>query len=181
MKFPDLMLDVESFGIAEDAALVGIGAVFFDLQTQAIGPTFNAAIHLATSMAAGGTVEASTILWWLGQSEAVRSTVRFGARDVRVVMTEFCDWVRARSDTKTVRTWGNSAAFDCGKISNTLRRLGLDTPWHWTRERCFRTVRNQYPQVEYDPSQKIGEAHDPLVDAMFQVQHLLKLKNRNKR
>lgn len=178
MKFPEVMCDIESFGINEDAALVGIGAVCFNLQTQEIGPTFNQVIHLATSVREGGTIDPATCLWWLGQTEAVRNAVRFQGRDVRLVMTEFCEWMREHTDEKEVRVWGNSAAFDCGKVSATLRRLGMVNPWYWTNERCFRTTRNQYPSVEYDPSQKTGEAHDPLVDALFQVEHLFKIKNR---
>lgn len=177
----DCMIDIECFGIREDAALVGIGAVFFDLQTCTIGPTFNGHIHLATSMAAGGTIDASTCLWWLGQSEEVRNQVRFQGRDVRLVMTEFIEWMDEHSDPKTVRVYGNSDAFDIGKMENTMARLGLSPPWFWTNRRCFRTIRNLYPQVEYDPSQKVGVAHDPLVDAVFQVEHLLAIKKRHAR
>lgn len=181
MKFPELMCDVESFGIEEDAALVGIGAVLFNLETQTIGPTFNQVIHLATSVREGGTIDPATTLWWMGQSEAVRNAVRFNGRDVRLVMTDFCEWMREHTDEKTVRVYGNSDAFDIGKMERTLGRLGMAPPWFWTNRRCFRTVRNLYPQVEYDPSQKTGEAHDPLVDALFQVEHLFKIKNRNKK
>ena len=46
--------------------------------------------------------------------------------------------------------------------------------------RCFRTVQNQYPQVVYDPSEKGEGAHNALTDAVFQVNHLFKIKNRNK-
>ena len=179
--WPDVMIDVECFDVEESGALVGIGAVFFDLQTCTLGPTFCQHIHLATSVATGGTMDPATIMWWLGQSEAVRNAVRFQGRDVRLVMTEFCEWMHEHSDEKLVRPWGNSASFDCGKVSATFKRLGMKAPWFWANERCFRTVRNSYPQVEYDPSQKVGEAHDPLVDAVFQVEHLLKIKNRNKK
>jgi hypothetical protein len=175
------MIDVECFAMEEDAALVGLGAVFFDIETCTLGPTFSGQIHLATSVALGGKLEASTILWWLGQSEAVRNQVRFGSRDVRLVLTDFCEWMREHSDPKTVLAWGNSDAFDLSKVEKHLKWLGLDTPWYWTNRRCFRTTRNQYKQVEYDPSQKNGEAHDPLVDAVFQAEHLFKIKNRNKK
>lgn len=181
MKFDDCMIDVESFAMEEDAALVGLGVVFFDLQTCTLGPTFSGQIHLATSVALGGKMDPSTIIWWLGQSEAVRNQVRFGGRDVRLVMTEFCEWMREHSDPTAVRVYGNSDAFDIGKVEKHLKWLGLETPWFWTNRRCFRTTRNLYPQVEYDPSQKNGEAHDPLVDAVFQAEHLFKIKNRNRK
>lgn len=177
----DCMIDVESFSLDENAALVGLGCAFFDLQTCTIGPTFSQTIHLATSVALGGRIDASTCLWWLGQSEAIRNQVRFQGRDVRLVMTDFCEWMREHSDPTTVRVYGNSDAFDIGKMERHLKWLGMEPPWFWTNRRCFRTIRNLYPQVKYDPSQKNGEAHDPLVDAVFQVEHLFKIKNRHAR
>lgn len=36
-----------------------------------------------------------------------------------------------------------------------------------------------YPQVEYNPDDKGVDAHNALADAIFQVRHLFKIKNRN--
>ena len=116
-QFFDLMIDTETAGLPPTGALMSIGAVFFDLGTQTMGPTFNRTINLTSSVAHGGA----------------------------------------------------------------YNRLGQKTPWYWSNERCFRTVRNLYPTIEYDPSQKGEGAHNALADAVFQVEHLFKIKNRGKK
>lgn len=179
-QFYDLMVDVECLGKSETAALLSIGAVFFDLNTCTLGPTFQRAIHLATAMRDGGTVDAGTILWWMGQGEKARNGVRFGGQDIRTVLSDFSDFIGQTCRTADVRPWGNSAAFDLPKIRTAYERIGATTPWHWVNERDFRTARAMHPAIIYDPKEKGDDAHEALADAVFQAQHLFKIKNRNK-
>lgn len=176
-QFEDCMLDVECMGKGEDAALLSIGAVFFDLKTQTMGPTFLRAINLATAVRDGGTLDPSTIMWWLGQGDEARNGVRFSTNDIRVVLTDFSAWIAETCRHADVRPWGNSASFDLPKVATAYQRAGMTAPWYWTNERCFRTVRAMYPKVEYDPSQKGDGAHNALEDAKFQVNHLFAIGN----
>lgn len=180
-KFFDLMLDTETAGLPPTGALLSIGAVFFDIQSQTMGPTFLRTIHLATSVRDGGTIDPSTFLWWLGQSQEARDGVRFGGQDIRKVLQEFSDWIAETCRHEDVRPWGNSNAFDLTIVGGAYKRAGLKTPWYWTNERDFRTVRNIYPAVEYNPDDKGDGAHNALVDAQFQVEHLFKIANRHKK
>ena len=180
MKYDDLMIDLESMGLPPDGAIIGLGACFFDLQTCTIGPTFYRAINLATAMRDRGTFTPSTVMWWLGQSQEARDAVRFSAIDIRTAFTEFAEFVVQHSDVKTVRPWGNGASFDLTMLNGAYLRSEIKTPWSPFRERCFRTVRNMYPGVVYDPADKGTGAHNAMVDAVFQAEHLFKIKNRNK-
>ncbi len=177
----DLMIDVESMGLPPTGALLSIGACFFDLETCTIGPTFLRTIHLSTSVRDGGTMDASTILWWLGQSETARNGVRFNGIDVRQVLQEFAEFIDEHSSAANVRPWGNASSFDLTIVSAAYKRIGMKTPWHFTNERCFRTVRCMYPAVVYDPADKGDGAHNALADAEFQARHLFAIKNRNKK
>ena len=85
-QFFDLMIDTETAGLPPTGALLSIGAVFFDIKTQTLGPTFLRTINRATAVRDGGTLTPSTILWWLGQSDEARKGVRFGRLDIRVVL-----------------------------------------------------------------------------------------------
>ena len=53
-QYFDLMIDVECAGLPPNGALLSIGAVFFDLHTQTLGPTFSRTINLASSVKHGG-------------------------------------------------------------------------------------------------------------------------------
>ena len=180
MKFDDLSIDLETMGMAPSGAIIGLGACFFDMQTCTIGPTFYRAINLATAVRDGGVLTPSTITWWLGQSQEARDAVRFSAIDIRTALSEFSDFVTEHGDVKTVRPWGNASGFDLTILGSAFERIGSKTPWYFTQERCFRTVRCMYPSVVYDPKEKGTGAHNALQDAIFQANHLFSIKNRNK-
>lgn len=180
-QFFDLMIDLETAGRPPDGALLAVGAVFFDLQTCTMGPTFNRTIHLATSVAHGGTLDAGTFLWWLRQGDEARKSVAYNTSPITDVLTDFSEFVASTCRCEDVRPWGNSNSFDLTILGGAYKRLGKQPPWiHWN-ERDFRTVRNLYPMVEYDTAEKGTEAHNALADAVFQVEHLFKIKNRNKK
>lgn len=179
-QFFDLMIDTETAGLPPTGALMSIGAVFFDLKTQTMGPTFLRTVHLATSVRDGGTIDPSTFMWWLGQSDEARHGVRFGGQDIRKVLQDFSDWIKETCRHEDVRPWGNSNSFDLTIVGGAYKRADIKTPWYWTNERDFRTVRNLYSAVEYNPAEKGDGGHNALADAQFQVEHLFKIANRNK-
>lgn len=64
----NIMADIETMSTKPDAAIIAIGAVAFDLPGKEILDRFYTTVDLASSMAHGGVVDASTILWWMRQS-----------------------------------------------------------------------------------------------------------------
>lgn len=180
-KHEDAMFDIETMGTDQDAAVVSVAVVLFNLQTESIGAQFHKNIHLATAMRDGGTTAAGTIMFWLRQGDAVRKPVAFGGEDIRDVLRDLSVWLhgecgRDERGLAKARPWGNSARFDLGILSTAFRRAGLPVPWGWSNERCFRTVRNMHPQVPYNPDYKGDGAHNPLVDCRFQIEHLFKIR-----
>ena len=180
-QFFDLMCDVECFGKGETAALASIGCVFFDLKTQTMGPTFLRTINLATAVRDGGTMDPSTVIFWQRQGDAARHSIAYNGQDIRKVLQDFSDWIKETCRHEDVRPWGNSNAFDLTIVGGAYKRADIKTPWYWTNERDFRTVRNMYSAVEYNPAEKGDGAHNALQDAKFQVEHLWKIANRNKK
>ena len=179
-QFFDLMIDTETAGLPPTGALLSIGCVFFDLKTQTMGPTFLRTISLATAVRDGGTMDASTVIWWMRQGDAARHSIAYNGQDIRKVLQDFSDWIKETCRHEDVRPYGNSASFDLPKIATACQRADLPVPWHYVNERCFRTMRAMYPSVEYNPAEKGDGVHNALADAQFQVQHLFKIANRNK-
>lgn len=177
----DLMIDLETAGLPPDGALLSIGAVFFDLETCTLGPTFKRTVNLATAVRDGGTMNPGTFMWWLGQSQAARDAVRFSGEDIRTTLTDFAAFIEEHSRVQDVRPWGNGSSFDLTILNSAYIRAGIKTPWSPFRERCFRTVRNMYPSIEYNTDDKGEGAHNALEDAIFQAKHLFRIKNRNKK
>ena len=180
-KFFDLMIDIETAGLPPTGALLSIGAVFFDLHTGTLGSTFNRTIHLGSSVKHGGTMDPGTVLFWFRQPAPALHAVAYNGQPVDLVLNDFAAFIADNCRVEDVRPWGNGASFDLTIVGDAYKRLGLKTPWNFANERCFRTVRNLYPQIVYDPAEKGEGAHNALEDAIFQANHLFKIKNRNAR
>ncbi len=174
--FFDCMTDLESMGKQRDAAIVSVGAVFFNYKTGELGPTFLRTINLATAVRDGGKIEPGTVIWWLGQSQAARDAIRFGGQDIRKVLQDFRDWIKESCRHEDVKVWGNSDEFDLAKLEGAYERSNIAVPWNWTNARDFRTIRKWYPKVEYNYNDKGDGAHNALADAIFQAEHMMKIQ-----
>ena len=180
-QFFDLMIDVECADKKRTGALMAIGAVFFDLQTCTLGPTFGRTINLVSSVALGGTMDAATMLWWMRQGDAARKAVAYGGDPLDIVLNDLSTWIAQTCRHEDVRPWGNNDEFDIPKLEHGYGCINRPQPWYWSHVRDFRTVRNLYPAVEYDVQEKGTEAHNALADAEFQARHLFRIKNRGKK
>lgn len=175
-----VMVDVESMGTKSHSALVSIGAVMFNLQDYAIGPQFHIAVHLASSVGFGMTMDPSTVMWWLRQGQAARDAILTNLYSLDDALRQFDDWYRGNCEPKDTRTWGNSSRFDLGILETAHELTGIEVPWRWNLETCFRTVRSMNDHiVKYDVSEKVGTAHHAVDDAIFQVNHLFKVRRAN--
>ena len=89
----EIMLDLETMGTGPDAAIIAIAAVEFDRETGKLGREFYEVVDLASAMAAGSTVEASTILWWMQQSDEARGEFRRAGIEIREALIRFAVWL----------------------------------------------------------------------------------------
>jgi len=89
MEYTDVMLDLETMGKKSNAAIVSIGAVEFDIETGKTGREFYKVVDLQSCLDLGLKVEASTIYWWLMQSEAARKRICEKGDDLTNVLKHF--------------------------------------------------------------------------------------------
>lgn len=170
-NFDSIMIDLETMGTRPDAAVVSIGAVAFSTEHRVIGPTFYARVALETAVAQGGTMDPSTVLWWMQQSGAARYDVHgTGSSPISEALTNFTRFVE-RFDSPSV--WGNGAAFDNVILRSAYKRAGLHAPWSYSLDRCYRTLRALHRDIPEPP--RVGVYHNALDDAMHQTMHLLRI------
>lgn len=171
----DIMLDLEMMAVSPDGAIVGIGAVEFDLSAGKIGETFFRAINLAEQVKLGRVMDASTVAWWLGQSKEAQNAIIWSTYPVRDALTDFAAFVDRCGDRKQIRMWGNGPSFDNAALGHCYWMLDIEQPWCFWNDRCVRTLRALYKHVEQD--EFTGEKHNAVDDAMAQVKHLIKIRN----
>ena len=168
----DVMLDIETMSNTPDAAIVSIGAVEFDLGAKRLGEEFYVTVDLASAMASGGAVNASTVIWWMKQTEAARSLFSEPMQPIAVALSQFSEWMQQRGNKNDIRVWGNGAAFDNVILTSAYNRLGLAPPWMFWNDRCYRTIKNLFPK---NKAHRIGTHHHALDDARTQAMHLIEL------
>ncbi|WP_105478846.1 exonuclease [Escherichia coli] len=167
-----LMIDLETMGKNPDAPIASIGAVFFDPQTGEQGPEFSKIIDMGTC---GGTVDISTIEWWLQRSGEARAAIladRIPLDDALLQLREFID---ENSGEFFVQVWGNGANFDNTILRRSYERQGIPCPWRCYNDRDVRTIVELGKAIDFDARTAIpfeGERHNALDDARYQAKYV---------
>jgi len=169
----DIMLDLETMGNGSSAAICAIGAVEFDLETREIGREFYTIVDLESSAKAGGIIDASTVLWWMKQSDAARAELQRNGNKIELALVMFSEWIDGCGvEPKEVCIWGNGAAFDNVILRSAYEKTEIKTPWEFWGDRCYRTAKTLLPSVEMV---RTGLHHCAVDDARDQARHLIEL------
>ena len=163
------MLDIETMGTKVGCKVMSIGACKFDINTGEIGETFHQQINLETCT---GSFDASTVLWWLKQSDEARSKFKDNDKQPssKEVVTSFMNFVDADS-----KVWGNGSTFDNSILSNLADNLGIPVKWEYWNDRDVRTIVELGKAIGFDPKKDmpfIGIKHDALADAIHQAKYV---------
>lgn len=138
----NIMLDLETLSTRPNAAIVSIGAVKFD-NAGIQGDPFHICVSAASNEPFGRDIQASTVVWWMGQSEEARNVLLTSAKDLPEVLFLFAAWV----GTDCTGMWGNGAAFDNVVLASAYealdrpgKHLVTKRPWSFRVDRCYRTL-----------------------------------------
>lgn len=173
----EFMVDLETMGAGPTAAIVSIGCVPFDRESLTVlQDEFYTVVDLESSLKAGLAAESSTILWWMKQDKDARVELFSGHRvQLYEALSAFKYWMAGLVPTKNDRkVWGNGAAFDNVILSSAYKAVGLETPWNFWNDRCFRTMRNEFADVPLPD--RVGLLHHKAVDdARYQAECLVEI------
>ena len=165
----NVMLDLETTGVSAGCAILSIGACTLDLDSF-----FYQKISLASCYDRGLRDLPSTLKWWNKQDPAVMTEAFSGVDQLAVVLIKFSDWLNSVGENKA-KVWGNGADFDLPILGAAYEACGMEKPWKPYNGRCFRTIKNLYPDVILNAFQ--GIKHNALEDAKNQAIHLVKIRN----
>lgn len=170
-----VMIDLETMGTGNKAAIVSIGAAKFNLE-DGIVDTFHVGVELASNKAVGMEIDAGTVMWWLNEDRAEARKAWLALDKVELVeaLYGFASWLSSAPETQIeaddiVGVWGNGATFDNVILRNAYAGAGIECPWPFWKDRCFRTMKAQW--TGYLPQRK-GTHHAALDDAIWQAEAL---------
>jgi len=167
--FSHLMVDIETMGTKSNSAIISIGAVEFDINTGNTGREFYRNISLKSSVDLGLNIDASTVMWWMSQSDEARKSLSkeepISIKQALLDFSEFCN--------KEYQIWGNSASFDLGIMADAYAKTHFDIPWDFRKERCVRTLVSFKPEIKKQLEFN-GTAHNALADCYHQIKYCSK-------
>ena len=112
-----------------------------------------------------------TVMWWMKQDQKARDRVADGGVDIKRVLN--CFKVGGRKDT---RIWCNGASFDFPILTAAYEAAGMQAPWPYYNERCYRTMKGGVPRDAYDKCLiPPAVAHNALYDAISQARTLISM------
>jgi exodeoxyribonuclease VIII len=163
----NVMVDLETLGVGPNSVILSIGAVKFN--EKGIGSkSFYKTINIQSCLDAGMEVNGDTLSWWMEQSDAAREVFKAADGPLGAVLRDFRQWLPKGKDWVL---WGNGAGFDNVILRNAYDAMGMQVPWLFWQDRCFRTVASSSPMKRVAE----GVAHNALDDAITQAKHLIKI------
>src|SRR5712692_5559603 len=144
-----LMVDLETLDSATTATIVSIGAVFFDPESQKLGPQFKVNVKAQTAQDAGLTISASTVEWWFKQSAEARASLYTPTPiELKPALIRFDEFYKLHGQKDKIGNaiayvWGNGATFDNVILRHAYAKAVLACPWSFRYDSCFRTLKNQ--------------------------------------
>jgi len=162
-----IMVDLETLGQVPGSVIVAIGAVQFG--EGQIHREFYTRVDLESCVRYGLRMDAATVLWWLKQPDAARLEITKDGVDLAEALQAFSEFV-GNCDPEM---WGNGPAFDNVLLSEAYATIPRKRPWHFSKDRCYRTMKALVPAVKME---RTGDHHNALDDARSQALHLMRIE-----
>lgn len=164
----DVMLDLETLGTSSSAAILQIGAVFFDPRSDELAAGgFEVTVDLQSCLDAGLQVDGATVYWWLKQSDVARAAVTQPSMRLPPALLALGQYLSREPE---VRLWSHGAAFDVPILEGAYRACGLKVPWDHRAARDTRTFFWAAEDLTGWWTKPVREvAHTALADAIAQA------------
>lgn len=158
----NIMIDLETLDTEPTAAILSIGAVYFD--ETGLGETFYGNISPESCKLFGLTESKATLAFWERQSEEAKQSLLKDINTLPWTLGNFYNFVTTNKNKTKV--WGNGSPFDNVILRNAYKACNITPPWRWWNDRCYRTFNKEIP-VDYESENELE--HNALADAIYQA------------
>ena len=177
-----LMLDIETLGVNSRAPVLQIAAILFNpLTGDCIEESaFNYHLTLEDQFNNGRIADASTIAWWMQQSDEARAAV-FGTKEfpaIRMDTSFALGQLANHFKWEGLDVWAKGVTFDIGMVGSLYEEDTLvqwtAPPWQFWRVRCMRTLSALGCDEAMNSVEKPAGfiAHDALSDCRLQAKQV---------
>lgn len=179
----NIVLDLETLGLSEDAAIIQIGCVvplFDQYKIPGIIPTFETTISYEVALSSEFAKDHSTLEWWEKQPNSTRLNVFSGQNSYEDALDQFKFWLETiKSKGLTPRIWGRGPEFDNRLLEYTLFCYNMGGLWNFRDNHSLRTLEALFPVDMVEVEDEIK--HTALGDARYEARmmHQIKMKYAN--
>lgn len=171
------MVDIEALDSGQNAAIISIGAVYFDIGEQALGEELYLEFDqsaLREQIDLGATWSLSTTQWWMQQSDSAREVWarKIGQVSNKEGFAQLQKYFNLFPEHgRNLNVWGNGSTYDNVCMQNFYTRFNQQIPWNYTGDMCYRTIKAMFGhRVRLCRS---GTYHNALDDSITQAKHLI--------
>lgn len=158
-----IMVDLETMGAIPGSVIASIGAVSFDPVAGVLGRDFYRTVNIVSAQAAGLTIDADTVRWWLRQDGRAQQALFEAEAGLAEVLQAFSQFYAGESGSVL---WGHGASFDPVLLEGAYRAVQQRPPWKFWDHRCTRTI---FDLAGVKPDRAAGVHHNALDDARAQA------------
>lgn len=156
------MVDLETLATTPNAAILSLGAVTFNPNSDQIYDELYYKVELESLDGLDSYIDDGTIEWWSkqdpkAQEEAFDPNNRI---DIRTVMDDFYKFCMGSS-----KFWSHGSTFDIIILEHYYRQIGKPYPWKFWEVRDTRTLFD----LGMDPEMPQANKHHALEDARRQA------------
>lgn len=186
-KFKHVMIDTETLGRTPGSVVRSVAAVEFDPKTGETGRQKVWKIDLTDSIRYGFKVEASTLKWWMMQSdEARREFVEGAETPLEDFLEDFMQFIAATDEGNDFTLWCLQLDFDVAMLRSMYSWYNLNVyrcdeevlPWNFRKVRDVRPYMDALDSAGLLPP-KVADRHTPLADCLDQINCMYLVEKNN--
>jgi len=164
----NIMIDIETLADTNNAVIVSIGAVRFDIETgKTFGDDFYKIVNIDSCLKNGFEVTGGTIRWWMDKSDGARSIFKKDGIHIALALHQLGEFIK-----KDDIVWSNGLRFDVAILENAYRKLELPVPWQHRNERDVRTLVSFNPKIKSDVVNTWNKVlHNAIDDCYMQIKY----------
>ena len=173
--YTDAMMDIETLDTRPSAVVISIGVVLFNrrepgVSMKELNLKFGTKGFRDEQIDMGRTVDKDTVRWWKQQdADAKRIFKQANVESMEDALNKLTAFL-TQGDTNFL-IWGNGSDFDNTIVSSLYESFGMEAPWKFWNNRCFRTFKGEHGHITRPPEFQ-GVKHDAVDDARQQALYL---------
>jgi exodeoxyribonuclease VIII len=161
-----VMIDFETLGNGKNACIVQVGACYFIDGNIVSKMKIN--FDVESCVKHGAELDASTVCWWLEQSEAARKSILERPRALEYeALISINEYLMGAEEI-----WSH-ATFDFVILMEALKRRGIKPSFSYRVARDIRTLNALCPSFDKNSIVREGAHHDGLDDAIYQAKYVM--------